>query len=113
MKAAAAREDWTSHLNKFTEMNKGRPTRIGLFEWSPDTMADRWLEDGLALEGIDAEIRDGKADVQIVLEGFEHVIRNAVKLSFHYGIDPVDDGVDITDANGNVTILRFETEPRP
>jgi hypothetical protein len=50
MNAATGQHNWTYFLKFYNEQNKGRATRLGVFE----NENDYWLENGLPLVGISA-----------------------------------------------------------
>jgi len=104
MNAATQQSSWTNFLRFYSEQNKGRATRLGVFE----DENDYWLENGLALVGIDADTHRAFPTVQIMFENFTHPIKNARALAMHFSLDGSGDGVDFIDADGKTTILRFE-----
>ena len=95
---------WQDFLRYFGDKNKGRPTRLGVF----DNGNDYWLEDGLRLIGVDLDPGKASPSVQIMLGNFTHTIREVSRLTFHLSNDGNSDGVDVTDAEGRVAMLRFE-----
>ena len=110
--AAAKQHHWTKLLQFYGEQNRGRLTRVGVFEGGNDY----WLEDGLPLAGIDVDAKDDVLTVDIILgdqvrgsKHFAHSVRNAQKLVMHLSHDQ-GDGIDITDAEGKTLILRFENQ---
>lgn len=113
MTGERTRNKFADLLKIFGEQNESRLTRLGVFIPENDTMQDYWLEDGLPLTGIDTET-DGGINVEIMLgkEGDErhltHSIKNAQSIKIELGLEAEKDGLEITDAGGKVTILRFE-----
>jgi len=103
MKAATKQHEWTKYLRFFNEQNAGRLTRLGVFERNDDVVNDYWLESGLPLSGIDLDSRGKRPSIQITVGNFTHNVSDAVKLVFH------EDGVDVVGADGQTTILRFES----
>ncbi|HKP68624.1 MAG TPA: DUF5335 family protein [Pyrinomonadaceae bacterium] len=95
---------WKDFLRYFGEKNEGRPTRLGVFE----NGNDYWLEDGLPLTGVDLDPGKASTSVQIMLGNFTHTVRDVSRLTFHMSNDGNSDGVDVTDADGKVSMLRFE-----
>jgi hypothetical protein len=100
-------------LIAFGERNNLRPTRLEVLGPAKDIESDFWLEDGLLLSGIDSEI-DGKGGpgIEIMLESqaqnhMTHSIAavKRVELETNQGIDK---SLEIEDASGAVTIMRFE-----
>lgn len=105
----AKRSRWEDFLRYYGERNEGRATRLGVFE----NGNDYWLEDGLLLTGVDIDGHTDAATVQIMLGHFTHTVRGVSHLTFHLSNDGNSDGLDVTDAEGRVAMLRFEKEPRP
>lgn len=108
MNGPKTKPDWTSFLKFYAEQNAGRSTRIGLFETVDGVTNDYWIESGLAFKGIDAEFVGDSTVVEIMLEGLTHVVRNVRSISPVYSVDGLEDGLNVTAADGSVTILRFE-----
>ena len=111
MKAATRQHEWTKFLKFFSEQNAGRPTRLGVFERSGDVVNDYWLENGLPLTGIDIDTKKELPSVQITVGNFTHKVDSAVKLLFHFSLSGNEDGIDISCANGQTTVMRFESKP--
>lgn len=105
---AEKQHEWTKFLKFFSEQNEGRPTRIGVFECDRDKVNDYWLEDGLPLVGIDIDTKGERPSVQIIVGNFTHEVKDAVKLVFRLGVEADEDGMDVSNAAGQTTILRFE-----
>lgn len=108
---------WAAFIKLFSEQNKSRPTRIGVFEGEPSNMTDYWLEDGLPLEGIDLDSRGGDAPaIEIILgnseksgsRAFTHKIANVRTVKIILSATGESGGLDIEDDRGATTILRFE-----
>ncbi|MBX7170334.1 MAG: DUF5335 domain-containing protein [Pyrinomonadaceae bacterium] len=96
---------WTIFLRFYSNQNIGRATRLGVFERGNDY----WLEDGLPLNGIDYETTGNSLNIEIMLgETMTHTIKNVRKVQINFSLDEINDGLDITDAEGKTTILRFE-----
>jgi len=112
MKAVKRQHEWAKYLNFFGEQNKGRPTRLGVFELNGDVVTDYWLENGLPLVGIDIDARAERPSIQITVGGFTHEINNAVSLLFHFSSAGDEDGLDVAGAEGRTTVLRFEKAGR-
>ena len=108
MNAATKQHDWTKFLEFYSERNKGRPTRLGVFEHQSDIFNDYWLEAGLPLTGIDVDTRDRTPTIEIMLGDFTHTIKGARNLKIQFSLEGDEDGIDISDAEGKTTILRFE-----
>jgi hypothetical protein len=100
-------------LVAFGARNNLRPTRLEVLGPTKDPESDFWLEDGLLLSGIDLDL-DGICGphIQIMLESqaqnhLTHSIADVkrVDLETNQGID---ESLEIEDAAGTVTIMRFE-----
>ena len=101
-------------LIAFGARNNLRPTRLEVIGPSKDVESDFWLEDGLLLSGLDLDV-DGKSGpyIEIMLESqaknhMTHAIPavKRVELETNQGID---ESLEIEDAAGSVTIMRFES----
>lgn len=108
MNTAIQEHEWRKTLRFFNEQNSERPTRLGVFEPNREAAADYWLECGLPFRGIDIDPQPDRLNVQILVGSFEHEVDNAVKLSWHMTTTGDEDGLDIVDAAGRTTVLRFE-----
>ncbi|NOT46832.1 MAG: DUF5335 family protein [Acidobacteria bacterium] len=107
MNTAARQHNWASFLKFYTKQNRGRPTRLGLFEHQSDGFNDYWLEAGLRFEGIDVDTRSETPNIEIVLENYEHTVAGVKELKANFSTDD-NEGLDIVDSEGNTTLLRFE-----
>lgn len=113
MRAAATRQNgWVSLLNFYTDENKDRPTRLGVFETDEDMSQDYWLEDGLLLTGIDVDPGSDSMTIELMFGPYTHVVKNAVGLKINLTVGGAEDGIDIIDADHHTTILRFEVGDR-
>jgi hypothetical protein len=100
-------------LIAFGERNNLRPTRLEVLGPAKDGESDFWLEDGLLLSGIDFELHGKRGpSIEIMLESqaknhMTHSIAEVkrVELETNQGIDK---SLEIEDASGAVTIMRFE-----
>ena len=100
-------------LIAFGARNNLRPTRLEVLGPTKEVESDFWLEDGLLLSGIDLDV-DGKSGpyVQIMLQSraknhMTHSIAavRRVELETSQG---TDESLEIEDAAGTETIMRFE-----
>lgn len=100
-------------LSAFGERNNLRPTRLEVLGPTREVESDFWLEDGLLLSGIDFDL-DSKSGpyIEIMLrsQAQNHMTRSIaavkrVELETNQGID---ESLEIEDAAGTVTIMRFE-----
>lgn len=102
--------NWTDFFREYSARNKGRPTRLGIFETRDGVANDFWIEDGLPLVALDVYTKNGKTRVDILFENYTHPIDDAANL-VHIGGDEGGHGLDIQDADGKTTLLRFENWP--
>lgn len=110
MNAATTQHEWAKYLRFFGEQNAGRSTRLGVFERNGDVVTDYWLENGLPLTSIDIDTKMERPSVQITVGTFTHEVKDAVKLLFHFSLTGDEDGIDISCADGQTSVLRFETK---
>ena len=110
MKAATRQHEWTKFLKFFSEQNAGRATRLGVFERKNDVVNDYWIENGLPLVRIDIDTKKELPSVQITVGSFTHEVESAVNLLFHFSLSGNEDGIDISGANGQTTVMRFESK---
>jgi hypothetical protein len=96
---------WSTFLKFFNEQNEGRPTRVGVFEDGNDF----WLESGLPMAGIDIDPAGGSPTISILLGTFTHTVRNVRSMKVLYTQSGEEDGIDFVDAEGKITVLRFES----
>lgn len=101
--------EWAKYIKFFNDQNAGRLTRLGVFEPKSGSFTDYWLESGVPLTGVDLDTHGARLAVQITVGDFTHVANDAVKLAFQFTKSGEEDGIDITDADGRATILRFES----
>lgn len=99
--------NWPAFLKEYSVRNEGRPTRLGVFESRDGVANDYWLECDLPLVGLDAYPDKGTTRVDILFNNYTHSIDAAVSLVMINGNGP-DHGLDIIDAEGKTTIMRFE-----
>lgn len=108
MTTSTMTSEWAKYLDFFTEQNTGRPTRLGVFEQSGDTMIDYWLESGLPFTGVDIDSTSDGVFILLLVGEMEHVIKQPHEIKFILSRSGDEDGIDITDSNGQTTVLRFE-----
>ncbi|MBK7708164.1 MAG: DUF5335 family protein [Acidobacteria bacterium] len=97
--------EWTRFLRFYGEQNRGRRTRLGVFENGNDF----WIEDGLPLSGIDFDANNGHLTTQIMIgDQLTHTIPDTRDVKITFSSTEMNDGLDITDADGKTTVLRFE-----
>jgi hypothetical protein len=101
---------WPLFLQEYGAQNKGRPTRLGVFEMPNGIANDYWIEDGLPLVALDTYTSDGKTRVDIVFENYTHSINGVTELA-EVGGKGTDSGLDIAEEAGRTTVMRFEDWP--
>jgi len=110
------RKKWTNELARFNERNHQRPTRLEVKASSQEVESDYWLEDGLLFEGIDLDADGGRAvSLEIMLQAQTGKTRNHMTHNVA-GVRRIDlgtlkgrdQGLEIEDSKGAITILRFE-----
>lgn len=106
---AKLQHDWSTFLAFYTKQNKGRSTRLGVFDAQSAPVTDYWLEARLAFDGVDIDTRGEMPAIQIMLKDFQHVVGAVKSLKAHFSFAGDEDGLDITDSEGLTTILRFES----
>jgi hypothetical protein len=99
--------EWKEFLRNFSMLHKGTRTRLGVFEIRDGVVNDLWIEDGMPLVGIDVDTKDGRQTIGIVFEHFRHSVKNVSTIAEVSGEDGAG-GLDIQDAEGETTALRFE-----
>ncbi len=100
---AVKQHTWTNFLKFYGQENNGRPTRLGVFE----NGNDYWLEDGLLLTGIDFDSHHNSIQIRLG-DVMTHTVENVKMVKISFSLNEINDGLDITDADGKITILRFE-----
>ena len=117
---------WQTNLTAFGERNNMRPTRLEVLGSGREMNSDFWLEDGLLLAGIDLDMDgDGSPSIEIMLQApvgtttnhMTHTVAGVKRVELET-TDGRDEGLEIEDGEGAITIMRFETEvlnqdPRP
>ena len=99
--------NWADFLREYSSQNQGRYTRLGVFEANEGVANDYWIEDGLPLVALDFYSDKDKARVDIVFDNYTHAVQGPTTLVRISG-DSADQGLDIVDTDGKVTLLRFE-----
>ncbi len=110
MKAAmkqSEKHEWAKYIRFYNNQNQGRPTRLGVFERDGGVTLDYWLESGLPLAGIDIDAHADLPFIQITFAKLTHRVADAASLTFHLSASGDEDGLDILDSTGRVTVLRF------
>jgi len=109
---------WQTNLMAFGERNNMRPTRLEVLGPSREIDSDFWLEDGLLLSGIDLDMDgDGSPSIEIMLQApvgttknhMTHTVAGVKRVELET-TDGRDEGLEIEDGEGAITIMRFETE---
>jgi len=108
---------WKTNLTAFGERNNMRPTRLEVLGPSREIDSDYWLEDGLLLAGIDLDMDgDSSPSVEIMLRApvgttknhMTHTVTGVKRVELE--TNDGDEGLEIEDGEGAVTIIRFETQ---
>lgn len=118
MKEKLQKEKWGESLNRFSEINHNRPTRLEVIGQVGNLERDYWLEDGLPLMGIDVDMKGFEAPrIQIMLASkskdtshFTHVVSNVKNVVVELGYEGQFDVLHIEGREGARVILRFEAE---
>ena len=108
MNSAKTQHSWEVFLRFYSEQNKGRKTRLGVFEREGDVTNDYWIEDGLMMLGIDVDVKGASPDIEVLLDGYSHSIAAARKLKVYYSVEGDEEGLDIIGDDSKITVLRFE-----
>jgi hypothetical protein len=103
----------TTDIKAFAVRNHLRPTRLEVLGPTKEVESDFWLEDGLLLSGIDSDLAGKRGPyIEIMLQSQPHnhmthsiAAVKRVELETKQGID---ESLEIEDAAGTVTIMRFE-----
>lgn len=93
----------TNFLHFYSKQNVGRHTRLGIF----DSENDYWIEDGIALSGIDVDSHNNTIEIMLG-DVMTHTVKNVNRIKIILSFDELNDGLDIIDNDGKTTILRFE-----
>ena len=109
---------WQANLADFSKRNKMRPTRLEVLGPAREVESDFWLEDGLLFAGIDLEMDgDRGPSVEIMLQApagathghMTHTVADVKRVELDTA-DGRDEALEIEDKEGEVTIMRFESE---
>ena len=107
---------WQSNLSDFGKRNNLRSTRLEVLAPDREVESDLWLEDGLLFAGITLEMdRDRGPTVEIMLQApvaaghMTHTIGGVKRLAMDRA-NGADEGLELEDNEGAVTIMRFESE---
>ena len=109
---------WKSNLAAFGARNHLRPTRLEVLGPNRNIESDFWLEDGLLLAGIDLDT-DGEHGpfVEIMLQASKttpvshmtHSVSRVKRIALNTD-NSQDEGLEIEDGEGTVTIMHFESQ---
>jgi Family of unknown function (DUF5335) len=108
------RSVWINYFNEFSRRNYSRPTQLEVFGENGAQKA----ECGLSFAGISLERGNGAPAIEIMLGGvdkpgtrhFTHVISNVDDVTPKLGLDGRDEALEIVSAEGETSLLRFETQ---
>ena len=108
MVATKLRTNWTEFLAPFVTHNLGRPTRLGVFKPDAGGLTDYWIESGLPFRGIDIDYDGSQVTALIILDKLTHEVKNVTDIAIRLCVNGDDEGLDVTERNGTVNVLRFE-----
>jgi len=108
MSTTKQEHEWSRVLQFFSEQNLTRPTRLGIFEPNRAAADDYWVECGLPFNGIVVESHSNGLNLQIIVGTLDHTVKHVVKIALQMTANGDEDGIDILDADGRTTVLRFE-----
>ena len=116
MKQEDRQRRWGAYIEEFSRQNRTRPTRLGEIR-AGAVMEDYWVEDGLPLAGIGLETKGEGAPLIAIMLGGEgeaersvtHTVARVRKIRLQLTADDRGDGLEVEDAEGMTTILRFES----
>lgn len=108
MVATSLDKKWTEFLSPFVTHNLMRPTRLGVFKPDAGSLTDYWIENGLPFRGLDIEYRKNEVTALIHLDNLAHEINNVANIAIRLCVHGDDEGIDVTERDGTVTVLRFE-----
>lgn len=108
------RSVWINYFNEFSRRNYSRPTQLEVFSENGAQKA----ECGLSFAGISLERGNGSPAIEIMLGGgagagtqhLTHVISNVHEITPKRGLDGRDEALEIVSAEGETSLLRFETQ---
>lgn len=110
--------NWKANLATFGARNHMRPTRLEVLGADRTIESDFWLEDGLLLAGLDLDTHGESGPVVEILlkvpgavsqEHMTHSIAGVKRIKLETA-NGQDEGLEIEDKEGAITIMRFETE---
>jgi len=111
------RGQWAAFFGEFSKRNQSRATRLEIF----GDLGAQEEEQNLPLNGISVEeTGTGAPRIEIMLGGerpsderhLTHTIARAARVTAKTGADGRDDALEIEDADGVKTLLRFESLPK-
>ena len=108
------RERWATFFNTFSKLNQARPTRLEIFGELGAQEEERHLPfNGISLE----DAGEGAPKLEILLGGtspsdarhLTHTVKRVQHVSSKAAADGRDEALEIQDAEGTRTLLRFES----
>ena len=109
---------WKANLAAFGARNHLRPTRLEVLGPDRNIESDFWLEDGLLLAGLDLDV-DGERGpfLEIMLQvsktkpgnHMTHSVAGVKRIALNTD-NSQDEGLEIEDSEGTLTIMHFESE---
>lgn len=112
MRDEIEREEWAAYFKEFSRRNALRPTRLELFGAE---LGAQEQEHGLLLLGVSVELSGPEAPrIEITLgeerektRHLAHAVTRARRVLTKRGADGADEALEIEDADGVQTLLRF------
>ncbi len=112
MQRTIERAKWSEYFQTFSEKNNHRSTRLEIF----DENGVQEAEQGMPFGGIDLDTKDESApSIEIWLEGegldsrhMEHRIPLVRQVMVKFGVDGIDEVLDIESDETTRTLLHFE-----
>ncbi|HKO41817.1 MAG TPA: hypothetical protein VJU84_00895 [Pyrinomonadaceae bacterium] len=117
MRTNIENSSWNAKLAAFGTRNHLRPTRLEVLGADRNIDSDFWLEDGLLLAGIDLDTKGERGpSVEIMLRvsktpSLDHMTHSVTEVK-RIAVDTdnsQDQGLEIEDAKGTITIMHFES----
>jgi len=107
------RDQWRTFFDEFSRRNRSRPTQVEVFGEMGAQEAEHHLplngivvdENGISAPRVEILLGDGSPDAATHLT---HVITRATAVVLKAGTDGRDEALEIEDADGAKTLLRFE-----
>ena len=118
MRTNIENSSWNAKLAAFGTRNHLRRTRLEVLGADRNIDCDFWLEDGLLLAGIDLDTKGERGpSVEIMLRASKapssdhmtHSVAGVKRIALNTGANQ-DEGLEIEDEKGTITIMHFDSE---